>query len=37
MTIDQLINLLAAVTLIEMMAALGLRVTIADLVGAASN
>src|SRR5262245_13488089 len=37
MTTDQLINVLVTVTLIEMMAAIGLRVTLADLVGVARN
>jgi BASS family bile acid:Na+ symporter len=37
MTVDQLINLLVTITLIEMMVAIGLSVTFADLVGVARN
>lgn len=37
MTTDQLINVLVTITLIEMMAAIGLRVTFADLSGVARN
>src|SRR5262249_26558153 len=37
MTMDQVINALVTVTLIEMMAVVGLGVTVADLVGVAGN
>src|SRR5688500_16670235 len=37
MTIDQIINLLAAVTLFEMMVAIGLGVSFADVLGVARN
>jgi ACR3 family arsenite efflux pump ArsB len=37
MTLDQFINVLVTVTLIEMMAAIGLAVTVTDLVGVARN
>jgi BASS family bile acid:Na+ symporter len=37
MTVDQLINILVTITLIEMMVAIGLGVTFADLVGVARN
>ena len=37
MTRDQVINVLVTITLIEMMAAIGLRVTFADLSGVARN
>jgi BASS family bile acid:Na+ symporter len=37
MTLDQFINVLVTVTLIEMMVALGLSVTVADLIGVARN
>jgi BASS family bile acid:Na+ symporter len=37
MTIDQLINILVTITLIEMMVAIGLSVTVADLAGAVRN
>jgi BASS family bile acid:Na+ symporter len=37
MTIDQLINVLVTITLIEMMVAIGLGVTFADLAGVARN
>src|SRR5262245_33537520 len=37
MTVDQLINVLVTITLIEMMAAIGLGVTFVDLAGVASN
>jgi BASS family bile acid:Na+ symporter len=37
MTIDQVINLLVTITLIEMMVAIGLSVTFADLAGVARN
>jgi bile acid:Na+ symporter, BASS family len=37
MTLDQAINLLVTITLIEMMVAIGLGVTIADLVAVARN
>src|SRR5215831_15886030 len=37
MSIDQLINVLVSITLIEMMAAVGLSVRFADLVGLARN
>jgi BASS family bile acid:Na+ symporter len=37
MSVDQLINVLVTVTLIEMMVAIGLGVTLADLVGVARN
>src|SRR5262249_17015554 len=37
MTVDQLINVLVTVTLIEMMAAIGLGVTFGDLAGVARN
>jgi BASS family bile acid:Na+ symporter len=37
MTIDQLINLLASITLLEMMVAIGLGVTFADVAGVARN
>ena len=36
-TVDQLINVLVTITLIEMMAAIGLGVTFADLAGVARN
>jgi bile acid:Na+ symporter, BASS family len=37
MTVDQLINILVTITLIEMMVAIGLGVTFADLAGVARN
>src|SRR5438876_7727765 len=37
MTMDRLINLLVSITLFEMMVAIGLGVTFADLVGVARN
>ena len=37
MTMDQLINVLVTVMLVEMMAAIGLRVTFNDLVGIVKN
>jgi BASS family bile acid:Na+ symporter len=37
MTLDQLINVLVTITLIEMMAAIGLGVTFVDLIGVARN
>jgi BASS family bile acid:Na+ symporter len=37
MSLDQLINILVTVTLIEMMVAIGLGVTVADLLGVARN
>src|SRR5262249_52032128 len=37
MTVDQLINVLVTITLIEMMVAVGLGVTFADLAGVAGN
>src|SRR4051812_42796909 len=37
MTLDQLINVLVTITLIEMMAAIGLGVTFADLAGVVRN
>src|SRR5262245_50349488 len=37
MTLDQWINILVTITLIEMMVAIGLGVTVADLRGAAKN
>ncbi len=37
MTIDQIINILAAITLFEMMAAIGLGVTFAEVMGVARN
>jgi hypothetical protein len=37
MTIDQVINLLASVTLFELMVTIGLGVTFADLIGVARD